>query len=220
MFEGLERISATNDWITLVLVIVLLLITLIKNNYNDQFSKLFSLLYSDKYYTDYIKIVPLLFNRFHFLFLIVIIFNISLFILFIFKAYYPLFFDNELYFFTQILGLFILYIFIRYFVGLILGNLFDISESQKYFTFLKISNLSLLSVLILPLLILINFSVGSFHRFLITFSVIIALLLSLFRYFVLLKNEKLNFSNLFYLFLYLCALELAPFIVIYKLFVD
>ena len=63
---------------------------------------------------------------FHFLFLFVIIFNISLLILFIFKAYYPLFFDNELYFFTQILGLFILYIFIRYFVGLILGNLFDL----------------------------------------------------------------------------------------------
>ncbi len=99
MFEGLERISVTDDWITLVLVIVLILITLLKNNYNDQFSKLFSLLYSEKYYTDYIKIVPLLFNGFHLIYFFVITFNISLLILFIFEAYYPTYFDNSLFFF-------------------------------------------------------------------------------------------------------------------------
>ncbi len=220
MFEGLERISVTDDWITLVLVIVLILITLLKNNYNDQFSKLFSLLYSEKYYTDYIKIVPLLFNGFHLIYFFVITFNISLLILFIFEAYYPTYFDNSLFFFTQIFSLSILYLTIRYFLGLLLSNIFDISESQKYFTFLKISNLSLISVLIYPLLILMNYSVGFFHKLLIIFSIIIVMILFLFRYFIIIKNEKLNFNNMFYLFLYLCALELAPFIVIYKLFVD
>jgi len=55
---------------------------------------------------------------------------------------------------------------------------------------------------------------------LITFTVTATLAVALFRYFVVIKNEKLGFNNLFYLFLYLCALELSPLIVVYKLFVD
>jgi len=54
----------------------------------------------------------------------------------------------------------------------------------------------------------------------ITFSLLALLALAIFRYFALIKNEKLSFDNLLYLFLYLCALELAPFIVVYKLFVE
>jgi hypothetical protein len=109
---------------------------------------------------------------------------------------------------------------LRFFVGVLLANIFELEEGQKYFTFLKMSNLALISVLVLPLLVLANYSVGVFHKFLITFGVIASFAIALFRYFVLIKNEKLSFNNLFYLFLYLCALELAPFIVLYKLFVD
>jgi len=112
------------------------------------------------------------------------------------------------------------YFSLRYFVGYLLGNIFELEEGQNYFTFLKMSNLALISVLIFPLLILTNYSVGFFHKFLITFSIVAFLAIALFRYFVLIKNEKLSFNNLFYLFLYLCALELSPFIVIYKLFVE
>ena len=101
-----------------------------------------------------------------------------------------------------------------------MGNLFNLSERHSYFTFLKISNFSLIVVLMLPLLILCCYSVGALHKFWITLTLVASVALALFRYFVLIKNEKLDFNNLFYLFLYLCALELAPFIVIYKLFVD
>jgi hypothetical protein len=114
----------------------------------------------------------------------------------------------------------LVYFILRYFIGVLLGNIFELEDSQNYFTFLKMSNLALISVLVFPLLILTNYSVGVFHKFLITFGIIASLALTLFRYFVLIKNEKLNFNNLFYLFLYLCALELSPFIVIYKLFVE
>ena len=113
-----------------------------------------------------------------------------------------------------------MYFILRYSIGFLLGNIFELEEGQSYFTFLKMSNLALISILIFPLLILANYSIGLFHKFLITFGIIASLAITLFRYFVLIKNEKLSFNNLFYLFLYLCALELAPFIVVYKLFVD
>ena len=127
---------------------------------------------------------------------------------------------GQFYFYFQILIMTLGYFSLRYFVGYLLGNLFELEEGQSYFTFLKVSNLALVSVLIFPLLILTNYSVGFFHKFLITFGIVASLAIALFRYFVLIKNEKLSFNNLFYLFLYLCALELSPFIVLYKLFIE
>ena len=220
MFEGVEKISVTNDWITLIFLGVLILIAIIQFNFSERFSKLFSLVYSEKYYTDYIKTRPLIFNWFHVIFFFIIIFNISLYIYFALNAFSNPEVQGQFYFYFPILIMTLGYFILRYFIGFILGNIFELEEGQNYFTFLKMSNLALVSILIFPLLILTNYSVGFFHKFLITFSIVSSLLASLFLYFVLIKNEKLSFNNLFYLFLYLCALELSPFIVIYKLFVD
>jgi len=220
MFEGIEKISATSDWITMIFITVLILIAILQFNFTERFSKLFSLVYSEKYYTDYIKTRPLIFNWFHVIFFFIIIFNISLSVYFTMNAFSISNMTGQFYFFFQILIMTLGYFSLRYFVGYLLGNLFELEEGQSYFTFLKVSNLALISVLIFPLLILTNYSVGFFHKFLITFGIVASLAIALFRYFVLIKNEKLSFNNLFYLFLYLCALELSPFIVIYKLFIE
>jgi len=220
MFEGIEKIAATNDWVTLFFLVVLILIAVLQFNYTERLSKLFSLVYSEKYYTDYIKTRPLIFNSFHTIFFFIIIFNISLFLYFALNTFSTSLEQGQFYFFLQILLMTFAYFIFRFFIGALLANIFEVEEGQKYFTFLKMSNLALISILVLPLLILANYSVGFFHKFLITFGVVTSFAIALFRYFVLIKNEKLSFNNLFYLFLYLCALELAPFIVIYKLFVD
>ena len=220
MFEGIEKISVTSDWITLIFIVVLIMIAILQFNFTERFSKLFSLVYSEKYYTDYIKTRPLIFNWFHVIFFFIIIFNISLSVYFTINAFSISDITGQFYLYFQILIMTLGYFSLRYFVGYLLGNIFELEEGQNYFTFLKMSNLALISVLIFPLLILTNYSVGFFHKFLITFSIVAFLAIALFRYFVLIKNEKLSFNNLFYLFLYLCALELSPFIVIYKLFVE
>jgi len=220
MFEGLERVSSTSDWLTLFFLIDLILIAVLQFNFTERFNKLFSLVYSEKYYTDYLKTRPLNFNWFHVIFFFIIIFNISIYVYFAFEVLSPASIHHQLLFFLQILFLTISYFLIRYFIGFILGVIFDLEDNQDYFTFLKMSNLALLSIIILPLLILTNYSVGVYHKFMITFSLLASLAATIFRYFVVIKNEKLSFDNLLYLFLYLCALELAPFIVIYKLFVE
>jgi len=220
MFEGLERISSTSDWVTVFFMVVLVLIAVLQYNFTERFSKLFSLIYSDKYYTDFIKTRPLIFNTFHLIFFFVFLFNISMLLFFVFKTYKPAFYDSELGFFLKIILAVLTFFSLRYLLGRMIAGIFNLSEEQSYFTFLKISNLYLISVLIYPLLILSNFTTGVFHKFLITFTVTASLAVTLFRYFVVIKNEKLGFNNLFYLFLYLCALELSPLIVVYKLFVD
>lgn len=220
MFEGFERIVTTSDWITLFFLVILLLISILQLNFQSRFNKLFSLIYSEKYYTDFLKTRPLIFNRFHVIFFFIIIFNISLFFYLIFKEYKMDQMHDDFITYVKILTLTIAYVGLRYFIGILISGILDLSDQHNYFTFLKISNLSLLSILSFPFIILVYYSIGLFHKFLITFSLVALVGFGLFRYFVLIRNEKLGFSNLFYLFLYLCALEIAPIIVVYKLFVD
>ena len=220
MFEGLERIALSKDWITIIFVMILTIITVLKYNFSERFTKLFSLTYSDKYYTDYVKTNPLILNKFHFLFSIVIFLNISMLIYFGFQVIDPPFFGNSFYSFTQILTVVVLYIILRYIIGFILGEIFDLYDQQKQLTFLKLSNLSLMSLLLFPLLVFLNYSVGKYHNITIIIGVTLVFILFFLHYYKLLKNDKLNFNNLFYLFLYLCALEIAPLLVIYKMFVD
>ena len=220
MFEGIERLSLSEDWITIILLLGLVLIAVLKFSYNERFVKLFSLSYSAKYFTNYSKSKPLIFNTFHLLFFIVINFNISLLIQYAIKAFDPSKISNDFSFFLQLVLLSLLYFLIRYLIGYLLGIIFDLSEEQNHITLLKISNLAYLSVLFLPLLVLINYSSFALHKILIIFSLIIALILLITRYVSILRNLKLTFNSFFYILLYLCALELAPILVIYKIFLD
>ena len=220
MFEGIERIILSKDWITIIFLLVLTIITMLKYNFSERFTKLFSLIYSDKYYTDYVKTNPLVLNIFHFLFSFVIFLNISMLIYFGFQVTDPPFFSNNIYSFTLIFIVVVFYIILRYIIGFILGEVFDLQEQQKQLTFLKLSNLSLLSLLLFPLLVFLNYRVDSYHKITITTGVILVIIFFLIQYYKLLNKDKFNFNNLFYLFLYLCALEIAPLIVIYKMFVD
>lgn len=220
MFEGIERLSLTRDWITLLLILGLVLIAVLKFAFSERFIKLFSLSYSEKYFTNYVKTKPLIFNTFHLIFFSVIIFNISLLIFYAIKAYNLSEITNDFGYFLQISLVCTLYILSRYLLGYLLSLVFSLTDHQAYFTLLKISNLAYISVLIFPLLIFINYSSAAFYNILISISLVIALILFGIRYYAVIKNIKLSFNSFFYLFLYLCALELAPILVVYKMFLD
>lgn len=219
MFEGQERFLISNDWITLIFMINLLLIGIVKFAFNERFTKLFSLLYSEKYYSDYSKTNPLIFNPFNTIFFIVSIFNISLLIYFYFDIFKSQNIDYNLFFFLRIFLGVIFYILVRFIIGFLLGIIFDKQDEQKYLTFLKISNISLFSIYLFSLLIIINYTALSHHRFIFIAGAFLLFIFIISRYFSMLKNSKINFHSLFYLFLYLCALEITPFIVVYKLFI-
>ena len=218
MFEGIERLSLSRDWITIILLLALVLIALIKFYYSERFVKLFSLSYSEKYFTNYSKSKPLIFNTFHFLFFIIINFNISLLIYYAIRAFNPSKISHDFSFFVQIVVVVLVYFLARYLIGYLLSIVFSLSEEQDHVTLLKISNLAYLSLLFFPLLVLINYSSFPLHKILISISLTIALILIFIRYYSIIKNLTLNFNSFFYIFLYLCALEIAPILVIYKMF--
>ena len=62
-------------------------------------------------------------------------------IFFVFKAYDSSFYENELNFFLVINGAVITFVALRYMTGRLIAGMFNLSEEQSYFTFLKMSNL-------------------------------------------------------------------------------
>jgi len=217
MGEATERILISNDWITIILLIIIALLIYNKVKHPVRFKSLQTLIYNNGYINNYSKSTPLVFNTFNIIFYFVFIFIISL-LLFVGLNHYELKFNSS----NKVLFLFIiLYVFsfviIRFILGFLLSLLFETENEQQYFSFVKLSYLGNFSLVMLPLLI-INFYISSvyFSQFLI----IIAILLLLYYYYLQIKNnQKFVFSNMFYFILYLCALEISPFIIIYKLII-
>jgi hypothetical protein len=220
MFDGQERIVFSPDWLTIVFLVILLLIAVIKNNFSEQLSSLFSLLYSDKYYSDFGKVKPLIWNNFNILFFLIFILVSAVMIYYSLNAYVNDSFRFDLGYFLKILAGVLIYLVLRYTFEVILSSLFEIFEEYRFFSFVKLSNLFLISVYLLPVLLFITYVNSSQYVIFIGAAMIFLALVILFRYIKALQYDRINFSNIFYLFLYLCALEIAPIILIYKLIVS
>ncbi len=215
-----ERIVFSPDWITILFLIVVLLLAVIKYQFNDRLSAMMTLIYSEKYFTEYAKTKPVLFNGYNILFFLVFFITFSLLIFYGLNAFLnPIFLIDLTYFSKILLGLFVFLIF-RIAIGALLSVVFEVKEDYILFSLVKISNLYFISIFTLPILLLVAYADTKYYKILIGIAIGFTVILFLVRYFRALQNDRFNFTSIFYLFLYLCALEIAPFLLVYKLIVS
>jgi len=219
MNEVTRRVFISQDWLTIVIILTIGLIALNKLWKPERFSKIKTLLYNDFYINDFSKATILVTNIFTYLFVVInsVIISLLLFIIIdkVFKKQSD-FGDFQL--FSIILSSVFGYIIVRAIVGYLLGSLFEFEKEQQYISFLKISYLNNFSILILPLLIISFYTNSTLFSY---FSIAISILLLLFYFIKIIKlNQKLIFGSFFYFILYLCALEIAPILLFYKVFIS
>jgi hypothetical protein len=119
--------------------------------------------------------------------------------------------------FLKIVGLLGLFFLIRCIVGVLLAMLFQLSKLHKSIIFVKITYLFAISVFIFPLLIII-FCANKYNLLFFQSTLFLLGVLLIARYVFVAKNNKnMMLSGLFYFKLYLCALEIAPLLLILKL---
>ena len=218
MLEARERIVHSQDWVTIILLMVIALIVYAKLTNNERFYRLQSLFFNTSYISEYSKTTPLLINVFNVVFYIISVLTISLTIIVIIQKINPETNEITIGFYFKTVVLVFLFTTVRYFVGALLGVLFENEKEQKYFSFLKLSYLSFLSLIITPLLIINFYSQSATFT---SIFIVITLLLVGFSYFLIFKNNpSFIFKRMFYFILYLCALEIAPLLIIYKLIVS
>ena len=199
---------------------MMVLLAVLNYLYEIRFAKFISLFNSNEYFIDYINKSASIFNVFD---MTLLLFQIGTYSLLIFKVNEYLFFiesTNQFLLFLKInLFLFIFYLF-RYLIGKIIAVILEMSDKQGLLSFVKLSYLSKVTIIVYPAIIVLYYSPWTGLLFL-KIILLLTTVFLLFKYIQIIKhNQKLIFSNLFYFILYLCALEIAPLIYVFKLFIN
>ena len=117
---------------------------------------------------------------------------------------------------TFSIGVFIL---IKVLIERLIGSLFEIDKLIDQYIFQKISFKNYLGIVLLPINALLLFTFQPTSQIIYGIIVILLIvniigLISSFK-----THQNLIKNNLLYFILYLCALEIAPYIILYKVFI-
>ncbi|WP_410548825.1 DUF4271 domain-containing protein [Aureivirga sp. CE67] len=217
MFETTLRSLPTSNWLSLMLIFSFFLFVGFKLIYKERLFQNYIVFFSNKYFLNFGKDSKSIFNSY---FLISYFFQclfLTLFAFTYFKFNPNDLFSENLLTFGILAGIINVYFIGKLLIGLLFKIVFDISTIYESVTFQKVSYLTSIAFLLFPLLIISNYS-QFYPEKIFKISLILFIILLLYRYLMLVLNNKLLIvSYLFYFILYLCTVEIAPFIIFYKL---
>jgi hypothetical protein len=211
--QALDRIDFSNNWLTLVFVFALILLVVLKT-INQQ--KLFG--YSSAFFikgfiakkTEERESQLQIFN------IVLLCFSAIIYAVF-FSLVITLFLTETVSFsiFITVLGFVSVYLVLFLVLDLGLAKLFEVENETSYLFSTKIAYLYNTALILFPVLIITSYSdLGAVVLFWVFISMFLLSLLLLF-----VNNKNLILNKLLYFILYLCALEIAPLLIIYKIVV-
>ncbi|AXT62246.1 DUF4271 domain-containing protein [Aquimarina sp. AD10] len=214
--EFITREITSNNWLTILLVLCLALLAIAKKLDALKFADFMTLFTSTKYIISSQK-TSTLSSPFNTILLILQIISVSLFLYSGFEAFEFEVLPIQINLFFKIIILYTVIVICKLLVEKIVATIFSIDSIIDEYLFHKVSYRNFIGVLLLPINIIF------IYAFLPTRNVFIAVLALLFiiNAIVLIsfykKNENTILKHLFYFILYLCALEIAPYFILYKL---
>ncbi|MGJ5642653.1 DUF4271 domain-containing protein [Formosa sp. S-31] len=208
------RDTASNEIFTILIMCGLLAISLAKVAYTNRFNDFSAILLNSKYLNIYSKDQKFL-DWFDALMFINFIISTAIFICICYNALFSnLQLDiNVMFKIVFSIGIFLL---VKVLFERLLASIFNIDEVMDNYLFQKTSYKNFFGMLLIPVNAILIYSITPSKTIIyITLSLLIFLTIaglssSLKRYRSLIK------SNLFYFILYLCTLEIAPYIILYK----
>ncbi|NER16960.1 DUF4271 domain-containing protein [Spongiivirga citrea] len=215
MTDAIIRNVETNDWLTILLVLALVLTTVAKSLFESRFAYFTSLFTNNKYISIYGKEKNLVINRFSLLLFSAQIISLAIFIYLSFFALSDVAATTD-YLFIKIISYLLVIIAFKYFLEKTIAAVFEIDALFEDYNFQKISYRNLISLYLIPInALLIYFSFSNNTLLYITIALFILVNLAA-QLIIFRKYQKLIIDNLFYFILYLCALEIAPYLVVLK----
>lgn len=212
------RLIENKDWIIIIILIIIVLLAIINTKYTRKFSTFIQLPVTNKYFNTDGKNNTIN-HPFSLLLFIIQTISISLFICVALPFIPNETFKNSPLLFIQVFSAYTLMVLGKYYLEKLVAHIFNIEKIVQEYLFEKISYMNLFSIFILILSIVYYF-IFIPDVFVIFYSVIGFILI----YFIALisslrKNSTLILRHFFYFILYLCALEFAPYVILYKLVV-
>ncbi len=201
------------DWITLIIFSSLIFLVLAKSLFYSRFLNFMILPFNNKYIFLYNKKDRLM-NWFHIFFTAFQLLNLSLFLYLAISIYKP----NEVLpsplLFALILGLVFLFLFVKILIQLGNSTIFNNQSVIAEILFKKISYLNYSSlVMFLANVVLTYVFIGS--KTVVILGSALVLLILIMGWVTIIKTHLKFLTNYFFYFiLYLCALEIAPIIIV------
>ena len=214
---GSERINQTTDLVFYILVFIIFFLALIKKSFPKYFNSIFSLSFQATFRQTQTR--QQMSQNFFPAFMLNVLFILSggLFITLVagFYKWTIIPFWQLFIYSTTVLG--IIYS-IKYFVILFTGWVFNAPDSAAEYRFIVFLINKLIGVLFIPILFIIAYSGDETKKIVITIALCIAFSLMALRYLVSLARIRKNLKlTAFHFFIYFCAIEVMPLLVIYKL---
>lgn len=216
--EYLFRHIENNEHLTYFILGSLLILLYIKHLYRFQFEELLKLPTYGKYLIIYNKGNKKK-NLFNLLFFIFFTTNISIYtnISLLSLKLLP---KNDINYFLVIFLLANCYFFVKYIVEKIIFNILDLNTVFENYNFQKLTCINFISLVFFLTNILFLYITTNPSAFLVYLSIglffvfyLLCILL------IVLYNQKKFLKHWFYFILYLCALEISPYVILYKAFV-
>ncbi|NVN93753.1 MAG: DUF4271 domain-containing protein [Bacteroidetes bacterium] len=216
------RQEYSNDWIALLLLICFSLLAWILIFSHKRVKQIFKATYSNRTINQLIRDGDLFKERIAISFTFIYYLSFSLFVFQLCHYYFNL----------KLLGLYSLIFFLKLIVGITVLHILKQRATRLIGTIFKNNTASyvyqlngfvfniIIGIVLLPLLLFMVYSKGAICSFTIIFGIIFVVMLSLLRYirYFIIGVSYSKFSQ-FYLFLYLCTLEILPILIIVKIII-
>lgn len=207
----------SNEWFTVFIVLGLVAITLSKQLFSIRFNDFIAVLGNSKYLKIYARDQKFI-DGFESLLFFNLIISLSIFGFLSYSTIMDLTRFDLLTFFKIAFAISAL-VLIKVLLERLIGSLFEIDKLIDSYLFQKTSYLNFSGIVLLPINILLLYSITP-SKLIIYVSIGLIILINSVGLITSFKNhQKLILNNLFYFILYLCALEIGPYLILYKLIV-
>ena len=210
--EPITRTFTQTDWITLTLTGSLLFALVAKSFYYSRFFNFIILPFNSKYITMYTK-KEKLFNWFHILLSIFQMINTTLFIFFAWRTFSDPAEEKNPFIFPVLLAVVFSYLSAKTIFQLCNAFIFNSYKTFNELVFRKFSYLNYSGIVLFIANVLLAY-VFIDSKIIILIGLILFLIINIMGWVTVIRNyQKFIGSYFFYFILYLCALEIAPLVI-------
>ncbi len=204
----------SNEWITILIVLCISILAFTKAAFSNRFNDFLWVIGSSKYLKVYSKKQKFIDQFEGFLFLNFII-SFSLFFIILDNTFFESIAFSISFFIKLLIGIGAI-ILIKVLLERLIGSIFEIDSLIDSYIFQKTNYKNYIGLVLLPINVLLIFAVQP-TKTILYFVIGVLLIINLVGFITSFKmHQKLILNNLFYFILYLCALEIAPYIILYK----
>ena len=204
----------SNEWFTVLIVLCVCILAFAKARFTNRFNDFLWLIGNSKYLKIYSRDQKFI-DQFDGLLFLNLIISSALFYFIWYNTFIESIAFDLILFFKLFIGIGSL-ILIKILIERLIGSLFEIDSLIDSYVFQKTNYKNYIGLVLLPINILLIFAVNPSKTILYIVAGLI-LVINLVGFITSFKiHQKLILNNLFYFILYLCALEIAPYIILYE----